>query len=834
MDNNSNLINLFQELADSNPSHLLIVGDFNYGAIDWNSGNSPGPDTAQDQIFADTIRDNFWYQLVNKPTRKRGNDTPHILDLVIVNELNMVNEIIHDSPLGNSDHCILKFEFNCYIDNLQSARKHYAYNKAKYDEINKYLNKNWEEILAEKTVEQQWDILIGHIEEAQKLFIPTIASNKERKWKIPLDTYFIKQIKKKHRCWNRYIETRDPAKLVEYKRQRNKVRNITRKGKLELEKSIASNIKENPKLFWKYVNSKTKTKSTIPDLEETTENGTILYKDEQGKAEHLNTFFRSVQTIEPTENLPHLTPIPNINSPERIIITPDQVLKKLKKLKISKAPGPDNIHPRILKEASSTLKQPLSIIFQNSIATGEIPTTWKLANICALHKKGSKKEATNYRPVSLTCIVSKMLESILRDHIMNHLTANNLLSDKQYGFIHGRSTVSQLLKILDKWTEELDKGNYIETIYMDIKKAFDTVPHLRLLHKMEIYGLGPQLLKWTKSFISGRSQRVIINGHASSELPVISGIPQGTVLGPILFVLYMNDLPQDLLCETYMFADDTKLFKIYNDDDQGTRDIQHDLDTLYNWSTKWCLKFHPNKCTQMIITKPRTTRDIPHRHMLNDSGEQIAFERVTEQKDLGILFDHHLTFKNHIAEITKNASRTMGIIRRSFTYLTPEIFKPLYMSLVRSKLEYGHSVWNPHHITEIRKLEQVQRNATRYINGFKNLNYADRLRKLNLPTLHFRRKRGDMIDVYKIVNEIQDPVNTIKLPRAEDNRRGHQHKLFKRRATTDIRKYSFPLRIVTTWNSLPDSVVMAKSVNQFKGALDRHWRNDPCKFELDG
>jgi hypothetical protein len=313
------------------------------------------------------------------------------------------------------------------------------------------------------------------------------------------------------------------------------------------------------------------------------------------------------------------------------------------------------------------------------------------------------------------------------------------------------------------------------------------------------------------------------------------GIASQSVLGPVLFVVYINDLPTNIKSQILMFADDTKLFQIHHDDTRNDK-MQEDLYELDSWTNKWKLRFHPEKCKQMIVSTRQREHSIGTRSMRQIQEQEITttkLTRVSQEKDLGIIFDQELNFRDHISSVTNKASQMMGIIRRTFMCLDPEIFKPLYVSLVRSRLEYGQTVWNPYKKGDIKRLEAVQRNATRQINGFRGMSYTERLQKLDLPTLYFRRLRGDMIECYKILHEIYDDEVSPNLPRSTSNLRGHGYKLFKRRTLTlDLRKCFFSNRIVEPWNSLPEDIVSAPSLNAFKRRLDKFWRNHPHKFNM--
>ena len=323
-----------------------------------------------------------------------------------------------------------------------------------------------------------------------------------------------------------------------------------------------------------------------------------------------------------------------------------------------------------------------------------MPSDWKSAQVSAIFKKGDKSRAGNYRPVSLTCISCKVMETIVREYTINHMKANNLFSNKQYGFINGRSTGLQLLKILDIWTEILDEGGDLDVIYLDFMKAFDSVPHNRLLYKLERYGIQGNIVGWIKDFLIGRKQRVGVKGCYSEWTQVLSGIPQGSVLGPLLFVIYINDLSENISSELFMFADDTKVFRKMGTDEDHSK-LQKDITTLEKWSKLWLLKFHPDKCKVMNVTRNKDTTNRKYTMSDNTSEEKITLSHTILEKDLGLNIDPHLKFEKHLNEKVNKANKIMGLIRRSFTHLNIKTFCQLYKTIVRNPLEYAIATWCP-------------------------------------------------------------------------------------------------------------------------------------------
>ena len=672
------------------------------------------------------------------------------------------------------------------------------------------------------------------MKDLENQYIPNkvVDSNSKRKGSFPMDQASIKKIKKKHSLWKKYMATKDGEVYQEYCRARNQLRSLTRRIRNNFEKGIAKEVKKNPKAIWKYIKSKSKTKEGVSDLNVDPKDTTSpLTKSNQEKAQVLGKFFSSVFTDELAGAIPEPPHVIVNEAMNDLVITEAMVEKTLNKLKIDKSPGPDKLHPRFLKELAHQLSVPITIIFKTSLQTMELPTEWKQGQISAIFKKGNRKLASNYRPVSLTSIVCKSIEHIIREHVIGHMKSNKLFSSKQYGFISGRSTTLQLLQVMNIWTEALDQGHHIDAIYMDFMKAFDTVPHRRLLSKLGAHGVSNPILGWIKSFLTDRKQQVQVNGSTSEWMDVTSGIPQGSVLGPLLFIVYINDLPDHIDSEAYLFADDTKLFRVIKSE-EDTGILQQDLSRALEWSEEWLLRFHPDKCKSMTIGKPKVQN---RQYQLNLEGKEHKLESTQEEKDIGLTIDSGLTFEKHINGKVNKANSICALIRRTYMNLDKETFLPLYKALVRSHLEYANTVWSPYKQKFIDAIENVQRRATKQVAGLKDLPYPERLKKLKLPTLTYRRHRGDMIEVYKMLHDkYDDNITTLLKLRDSDTTRislrGHSLTLFKPRANRNLRQSSFAIRVVDIWNSLPQKVVEAPSLNTFKCRLDKYWRDQECVY----
>ena len=823
-DNNRKLNFLLKKISQLEKyAKKIIVGDFNFRDINWENWTYNSDNHCINSEFIECLRDCYFTQLVDKPTRGRGSDTPSTLDLIITDDPDIIENVNVMSPLGRSDHSVISLEVP-YDTNKAPKQTYRDYSKADYTIMkNIFSNDLLEEIQgAADNVEIQWKLFTDACNEAHK-YVPEKIAKQNKQFNVKLDEKGLAKMRKKHRLWQRYLQTRDGKIYLEYRRCSNQLRNITRKAVKNYEKELAKEVKKNPKRFWKYVNMKRKHHDPVPSLyQDDKEDPTNMTNDDLEKAELLNKFFASNFT-KPDNTLWDL---PNKNPPTHPIeieISEGAVRELLDELVVHKSPGPDCIKGYILKNLSKEIAPILVEIFKTSLHSNTQPESWKEANITPIHKKGSKCSRRNYRPISLTSIVCKMLETIIKMTLIKYMVDNRYLSDKQFGFLPGRSTVLQLLKVLDQWTEILDSGGEVDVVYCDFQKAFDQVSHSRLIQVLKNYHIDESLISWIDAFLSNRKQRVSLNGVCSSWVQVLSGVPQGSVLGPVLFVIFINSLVDKIHgSELFMYADDVKAFKsIITNEDISI--LQNDLDRMHQWSCGSLLKFHLNglpddKCVFMNICSGRKN-DCLREYTLND----IKLRTVRTEKDLGVIIDNNLKFDSHISAAVNKGNQMMGLIRRTMTYMDKEIFRLLFKTLVRPHLEYAVAAWNPHLCEHRISIENVQRRATKLIPGFKHISYNDRLRTLKLPTLYFRRYRGDMIETYKIVTRKYDIDPESLFIFNKDPTRGHPYKLYKRHSNRDVRKYFFSQRVVNQWNSLSTFVVTAQTVNEFKNRFDKFW-----------
>ena len=713
----------------SSYNKCIFVGDFNFPDINWSSllGSS-----MSSNVFCEFIFDCNLRQHVSQPTHKKGNT----LDLVLTSPSVNIKQLSVNSQLlcDFSDHFIISFDvlFSSPSTNFKKALYVFDFSKANFTDICSFLlDFDFSVCFQSQDIEFIWSTIKSVIFLSISMFVPRInlKRNNDPKWfntEIRHLRNCLHTMKRKHRSHP------TPHRKLQIEQSETSLMCRTAQAKVHYETNlIKSFTTTNSSIIYRYIRAITDQNAIPPAITL----GDRCAISDYHKACLFNEYFyyiftkSSFQLPPPSEML---TPLSNISE---IDISELDVYNALKSLDPSKASGCDNISAKILKKCAIALYQPLHHLFSLSLSQHYIPLEWRTHLIRPIFKSGERQKVSNYRPISLLCVVSKVLERLVFNNIIDFVRSS--ISLTQFGFLKGHSSLQQLLIF---WNTVINFPQ-TDTIYLDFRKAFDSVSHNELLLKLWHFGITGSLWMWFRAYLSDRHQFVSIGNSRSGILPVFSGVPQGSILGPLLFLIYINDLP-DKRSESslLLFADDAKCFMPIS----STADcasLQSDLSSLADWSSEWKLYFNELKCHVLRFTRSQHNVTTPS-YSLN----KTIISSVCIQKDLGVMLSSDMQWKPHYILIIQKAYKMLGLVRRTFPLVRDVCAKHrLYVSLIRSLLLYCSPLWRPQLLVDIKSLETVQRRATKFITENRSLDYQQRLLSLQMLPLMMEYEIADVL-----------------------------------------------------------------------------------------
>ena len=857
MESFQDLMNFVQKFidkqCDGSPEHyqIIVTGDLNFPDISWDdlyAGNCPSDTRVSAEYLLNFMSKLLLTQFINVPTRKYN-----ILDVFLTNDSNLVQHVTA-TPSDISDHNlidVLSMEFLPSHDDKSNSLSHedehinfqnLNYHKADFDKISEDLNSvNWDSLRESVSLEEFPHLFNKTVYNTCAKYTPKWNNRKtttpdqrirrslnRRKYKLRSRLSAIKKFNPQSPKIDALQKEVDTIQEKIKSSILNKIRSD--------EQAALNEIRNNPKFFYKYAKKFCKSNSQVKML--TKDDGSIT-SDFQEMSELFQTQFTSVfsDSSSQAKIIPECQQSAYELSSFEFSI--DDVISAIDEINISSSCGDAHIPAIVLKNCKEILSYPIKLLWQDSFDEGIIPSFYKEQTIAPIYKKGSKSSAINYRPISLTSHVMKTFERIIRNKLVSYLEENEIICSNQHGFRSGKSCLSQLLNHIDTVLNNGLNGHETDVIYLDFSKAFDKVDHEILVRKMSNCGIKGPLLNWLTDFLSGRFQTVHVNSYKSNRSAVKSGVPQGTVLGPILFLLFINDMST---CLKYsmsgMFADDSRILrKISSVDD--TKLLQEDLINISCWSKQNNMELNEDKI-QLITHRFQkcSLDDLPFRNEFCEyvTAHGNSIEPLEHVLDLGIEVSSNLSWSKHIAGIVNKARKSLSWALSVFHDRSPYTMMTLYKSFVRSKIENGCPLWHSSKISDIQMLESIQRTFTSRIIGTEKMNYWQRLEKLSLLSLQRRRERFIIFYMWKVIyGKVK---NDLHIQFRYSDRRGlvvviPSIRNINSRIQT-LYDDSFAVLGGKLWNLLPAIFSLISCFSTFKVNVDKWLINFPDKPPIQG
>ena len=812
---------------ETNISNITITGDFNLDISKQTSYRK----------INDLCQHFNLEQIITEPTNYTESSTS-IIDLFLVSNKNRVLLSGVGEPFLDQNiryHCPIYCVYNFDKVKTPSFTRHiYLYNRGDYQTLTHELTGTDWNSLKDNNV----DVYAQNVTDRILYLVNKHIPNKHvriRKSDPPWLSNNIKQLmRKRKRLYDKYKRSKNQSDFNKYKQVRNEVTFAIRKAKSEEIDKISNKLKDpniRQKDWWKTLKSfiKPDQESVLPQLK----CNDIIYSDDEQKAEKLNDFFTQQTFLdEQNASLPRTRHVTR-NILDSFIVTSDEVESILWSLPTGKASGPDTINNRILRDLAHPLSTPLKDLFNFSLEKGQVPIIWKQANVTPIFKKDDPSEVSNYRPISLLSTVGKALEKIVHKHVFNFFHENQVITSLQSGFVPGDSTVNQSTDLYNTFCHALDEGKEVRAVFCDISKAFDRVWHKGLLYKLSSVGITGSLLQWFTDYLKNRQQRVVLPGAASNWTFLKAGVPQGSILGPLLFLVYINDIVENIHSSIRLFADDTSLYIIVDDPINAANQLNNDLDKIHSWAKTWLVSFNPAKSESMIFSRKRNKPYHPPVFM-----NQSQIEEVTSHKHLGLVYSNDCTWHEHLDYIKTKAWVRINIMRKLKFKLDRRSLQTIYFSFIRPVIEYADVVWDDCTLYEANDLEKIQIEAARIVTGATKLVSIESLySETGWETLASRRNKHKLQLFYKMQNNLTPDYLSSLVPENVGNNSAYNlrnaRNLNTLQAHSQLYFKSFLPSVTRDWNGLSEEIRNSPSLSSFKHHLDVNLTK-PSKFFFDG